>query len=416
LSGTPHLLLLAYYYPPSTAIGAVRTDNMARQLALRGWRVTVVTPEAQVWRVPQPTFRHLVPGLSVTETSHHLRLLSPVYLRTPDTTLTRFAGGLLRRTAAAIDVEPEIGWMRGATTAARNVLKTGVDVVLASGSPFGSFDVAATTAREAGVPYVLDYRDLWSGNPCRRAISGRQKRREAGLVSGAAAVFVVSDSLGQALRAMFGADRIEVVTNGFDPEEMKAVRPRVYDHPAIVYAGTFYPPRDAEPIMRALAVLRARNGIASWRFHYFGPDEAHVRDAAQRCAVQDLVLFHGNVPRSQALEAIAGARLSVVMTTAASVASLEEQGIVTGKIFEAIGCSVPVLAVAPAGTDIERVVARAGAGVAISAADTEDLADALHAVVSGNRPHFQGRDGFAWPLIGERVDEVLRSVIRRSAA
>jgi hypothetical protein len=51
----------------------------------------------------------------------------------------------------------------------------------------------------------------------------------------------------------------------------------------------------------------------------------------------DRVIIHGNVSRKEALTATRGAGAAVVITSVAKRASLEENGIMTGKIYEALG-------------------------------------------------------------------------------
>ena len=55
-SVSPRLLLLAFAFPPSRAIGAVRGGNLAKQLARLGWRVTVATIDPGLLEDPDPAF------------------------------------------------------------------------------------------------------------------------------------------------------------------------------------------------------------------------------------------------------------------------------------------------------------------------------------------------------------------------
>jgi hypothetical protein len=52
-------------------------------------------------------------------------------------------------------------------------------------------------------------------------------------------------------------------------------------------------------------------------------------------------------------------------------ASPAEAGIITGKIFEALGLGVPILVIAPHGSDVEAVVDNAGCGSVFSGSETE---------------------------------------------
>ena len=88
-----------------------------------------------------------------------------------------------------------------------------------------------------------------------------------------------------------------------------------------------------------------------WYFHYYGAQENHVREQADRFGLTDRIVLHGRVPRREALSAVKGANLAVVITSVYEQSPLEDKGIVPGKIFEAIGLGTPVLLIAPNGSD-----------------------------------------------------------------
>jgi glycosyltransferase involved in cell wall biosynthesis len=148
-----------------------------------------------------------------------------------------------------------------------------VDVILATGSPFASFRLAKRLSDRLGCPYVLDYRDPWSGNP-HVVKAGRKStiKEEARLLKDAAAVTIVSRSWALALDRRFNlGKKLHVVANGFDPEELADVEPYDFGHFAIVYAGGFYPPkRVISPVMAALRLVKETLVSTEWYFHYYG--------------------------------------------------------------------------------------------------------------------------------------------------
>src|SRR5262249_10878458 len=153
-------------------------------------------------------------------------------------------------------------------------------------------------------------------------------RKEAMLLAGSAATTIVSRSCASAMAQRFDLGlKLHVITNGYDPEELTAVEPYNFNHFAIVCTGNFYPPkRVITPIMAVLKRLKEsridRNG--DWYFHYYGGWEAHVRKEADRYGVIDQVLLHGIVNRTQALSAVRGAAVAVVITSIFDEASLED--------------------------------------------------------------------------------------------
>src|SRR4030095_10196906 len=118
-------------------------------------------------------------------------------------------------------------------------------------------------------------------------------RKEAMLLAGSAATTIVSRSCASALAQRFDlGPKTHVITNGYDPEELADVEPYNFGHFAIVYTGSFYPPKLViTPSMAALKRLKETTNTynAEWYFHYYGDGdgEAHVREEANRFGLMD---------------------------------------------------------------------------------------------------------------------------------
>lgn len=423
----PRFLFLAYFFPPARTVASVRAHNMARWLARSGWDTIVITPRASVWRRTDGTAeldRVLeTEGIRCVRTPHAWRFLTPrdaVPAYEKAGWLGRRVGGRLasraRRLAQRLEVPQEIGWVREAERAGARFASGEIDLVLATGSPFAAFGAARRLSLRLHCPYVLDYRDLWSGNPyVERRPSGRALEQERRLLAGCAAAIAVSPGLAEALRDRFGAgSKVHVLTNGYDAEELATVRPRDFGHFALVYTGRFYPPKSvATPILQALSRLAShpRAGGLPWAFHYFGRHGGHVRGEARRLGVEGRVVVHGEVGRGEALSAVRGAGMAVVVTSVARDGSREERGVVTGKVFEAIGLRRPILAIAPAGSDLESVLSTAGLGRRFSAEQVDRIAEYLAEAIAGRVLAPREPEAFDWARLAPRLDRLLRSVL-----
>jgi glycosyltransferase involved in cell wall biosynthesis len=167
------------------------------------------------------------------------------------------------------------------------------------------------------------------------------------------------------------------------------------------------------PVMAALARLRAtaKGPLPTWRFHYYGYDEKHVREAAESYRLGDHIVLHGHVPRSESLAATKGAAVSVVVTSVTDAATLPERGIITGKIFESLGLGTPVLMVSPPRCDVEEVLETTGGGRIFRGADSDGMAGYLADVMQGKTPRGSQPEQFAWPNLAKKMDEVLRQAI-----
>ncbi len=416
----PKLLFLAYAFPPSPAIGAVRAWSMAKYLGRLGWDITVVTPRpvagfsAEVLsRVDedcrQEGIARLFAGRQVWVNAN------ATLLGQPGTWLRQLPTRVLGRLWRALGIGWDEVWA-GASNRVLARLKLGsVDLVLATGSPFSSFVVARRVARKLGVPYVLDYRDPWTLNTLRsRPWPTPVRRLERAILRDAALTLMVSPSQAAAQAQAFGMVKPPlVITNGYDPEQLAGVTARPFDHFALVYAGEFYTgQREIDPVL--LALKRVREMMPGTRLpirlHYYGGAAQQVRVKSQQYGVKDLVACHGRVSRIEALAAIKGSDITVVIAGIADTANQIERGIVTGKLFEPLGLGVRILLIAPEANDAASMVEVSGAGKSFRASDTDAMADWL--VECASLRGYQGYSPpvkYAWMALAKRLDDWLNA-------
>ena len=411
----PKLLFLAYYFPPSETIASVRTWNIAKYLSQLGWDVTVVTPDPHFWRLGDSSNIEKV-NLELNKerikritTGHGWQFLSPIHLNVGNTGLKWLYGGVSRRIAAKLRISAEIGWLKEAKRACSTLVKEDVDIILASGGPFCTFRLAKWLSNKLNRPYVLDYRDLWTGGLHRKTKSPKTLNEEQELLQSSAAATIVSHSWALDLERRFGLNKkIHVISNGFDPEEMSQVKPTQFPHFAIVYTGIFYPPkRVITPLMEALKQLKKirDEGRGKWRFHYYGDWGEHVRNEAERFGVMENVELHGKVPRGVALSAVAGAGVSVVITSLADQVTLADQGMITGKIFEALGLGTPILLICPLGSDAALDNCK---GIrAFQKNNVGDMTTYLNELIEGQGERMKGRDQYSWVTLSRQLNDIL---------
>jgi glycosyltransferase involved in cell wall biosynthesis len=407
------LLFLACYFPPAAQISCVRSWNIAKYLARLDWAVTVVTPEQSVWRRIEDvkTFeRDLeVEGIERILTPHNWRCLSPEKLLYWDTAAGKIAGGICRKAARRFGFAREIGWIKPAMRSCRHLTDRDVDVILATGPPFLSFRLARQLSNKIGRPFVLDYRDPWYDGPY-ESLPAR-KGEEGRLLEECVAASIVSPSWASNLNSRFNLEsKLHVISNGFDPEELQSAKSCRFDHFAIVYTGSFNPPkRIITPLMAALQMLERRQKH-DWRLHYYGEYNSHVAQQASEWNLSNRIQLHGRVSRAEALSAVRGAGLSVVITSVSDAPSMADDGMITGKIFEAIGLGTPLLAIAPKTSDIRVVVETAGRGACLPASDISGIADFIECAILGQVPPPGKAEQYGWPSIAVELDRMLRSV------
>lgn len=425
----PKLLFLARPFPPLRAVGCVRTWNIAKYLSRLGWQVTVVTPRPEVWRnvedveIWEKAFMR--EGIRRILTDHYSRWMLSGSMNGWESLVGKIGGGILRKIHRSLKEDYGNGWIKPVEEACSTLSKGDFDVILATGSPFSSFQIAKGLSEKLGCPYVLDYRDPWTFNPHRVSPASKSIiQKENQFLEKAAKVTIVSNSWKRNLQEQYRlGNKVFTISNGYDPEELSKVRPIRFEHFSISYTGTFYPPkRVITPLMATLKRLKEKTkdgNFQKWYFHYYGPENEHVTKEAEKYKVLDRVVLHGKVPKNDALAALKGSDIAIVITSLASNPSLADKGMVTAKIFEAIGLQTPVLLISPPLSDARRIIEKTNGGKCFSEKQVEEMSQfILSMLLSGphnNAPATVGKgDEFSWPSLAMRMNHVLLKAINNS--
>jgi glycosyltransferase involved in cell wall biosynthesis len=254
----PHLLYVAWGYPPCRGGGVYRALATANAFARDGWAVTVLTVRREVFEsytgVDESLEAHIDPSIVVDRI--------PYTLAAHETDLTTYswtranlpgvwAMAHRRRETFRFPEHNYGSWRTGLEQAAERIHRERpVDLVVATANPHVSFAAARRLNRLAGVPYVMDYRDAWlldvfTGERL-HSTSSRAARWEAALVAKATEVWFVNEPIRAWHRELYPeqADRMHVVANGYDADLApdRALDPPDPDRPLTFgYIGTVSP-------------------------------------------------------------------------------------------------------------------------------------------------------------------------------
>ncbi len=189
--------MIAYFFPPLGGIASLRALRFARGLPESGWEALVVAPRSGDY--------HYDPTLSYPE-DKVVRTLSLEISRTGRGALRKIAGKGIPEQASVLArarqfvrrwiylPDPQVGWYPFALAAARGVVRQQrVDAIFSSSYPITAHLVARRLHRDTGLPWVADFRDLWTDWVWRGELRGRlDSRLEHALLAEATAIVTVS--------------------------------------------------------------------------------------------------------------------------------------------------------------------------------------------------------------------------------
>jgi glycosyltransferase involved in cell wall biosynthesis len=371
MSERRHLLVVSFFYPPSPAVGALRVAKIAQYLPESGWIPTVLTARGDA-DGPAPREGRV----------HATRFLSPWNVMAGQRRTAAAAASLRERAARRGPIgasayralrhllpmssvrmpDATLGWVPFAVAEGRRLLGSGdFDAIFSSSGPPSSHIVAARLQRRSGLPWIADYRDLWSDNHWDVRIGAfryLEQRLERRVLRGAALLTTVAPTWAERLRALHERD-VEVVYNGFDPADYPA-EPQPHSEFVLTYVGTLIQPgQNPEPLFEALALLSSRSTLdldrSGFQVRFLGTAPGAVAELAERHAVAHLVRHLPAVPHRECLAEQAAATALLFLGW-----SDPEHGVITAKLFEYLGAGRPILAVGPPGGDASRILQECG--------------------------------------------------------
>lgn len=360
------VILVSGYYPPDTSMGAARAGAVVDYLRRHGHSVRVIT-RAEPWiddvdesgiviRTPWirlPSFRIVRSSRPARKSLGPPKSVASIHRRS-------LLWGRISALAHNILAVPDThgGWIPFAYRAGRRQIGAQpADIILASGPGFSAHVTAALLAARFGIPWVADYRDLWTNgtyyhyNSARRALDASIERRTirtAALVTAVSSVFV--DEL---VRDFGVAARL--VRNGFDPVGLPPVSRRAPLSPArvnVLYVGnSFYGgKRSPQLLFRAARELGVRDD--DLRFHFLGTDAGLVMPIARAEGVDRLVQCYS--PASRLDSIVMQGRADALMLLLWN--NVGESGILPGKLFEYAGVRRPIILVGYGQGEAARIV------------------------------------------------------------
>ena len=359
-----NILIITTYYPPDTAIAAVRPYMLAKYLTQRGHQVTVLR-SGEFYNSASDFFDMSIP----------VRVIS--YLGS-DSPAERYARGE-QKEFPIIEHDSRIGFLpeviRKPISAAYNAcmspirfrqeqqyiaekvqkMKAALDLLADE-----HFDVVFSTfgqqeniaggqyaAKLFGCKLIQDFRDAVATRVSYRGYQLRYlKRIQKDAIAQADGITAVSEGLRQELMCDAKKPcRNMTLYNGFEPiAQTDADDCCEEDVLSFCYTGILYGAlRDFTPLIRALRRLADEGRINPDRIklHYAGTDFSLLQEIAQKFKMESVLVNHGYVGRAEASRIQRMSDIFLVL----SWNQKESQGILTGKFYEGIRAKKPILSI-----------------------------------------------------------------------
>ncbi len=396
--------MIALAFPPSAAAAAIPAAQLATYLPEHGWHPTFLTIRETHLLAPHAAGQgHPLPwdriGVRRTRICYPRETLFRALRRrqqapaqqTPPAPAPRAPArprrGLRPWVESALALPDEqCGWLPFALAAGLSLARgQRIDCLYSIGPPMTGHVVGLGLHRLLGCPWVADFHDPWLSNPWHQRRPwpwhGVEERLARAVLAAADHLLTKTPEMVDLMTAASGrpARDFTVAPCAYEAAEIAAAAPAARRDPkklVLIHAGRFYGPRAPDPLLEALAQVAQDPALAArLELRLLGPRDPRVEAAAQRLGIGPLVHQLGLVSHRETLRHLLESDLAVVVQPATTVQ-------VPSKLYEYLGCGVPVLALTEEGATA-RVVRAARAGHVAPPQEVAQIARALQSLMTG---------------------------------
>ncbi|WP_324718906.1 glycosyltransferase [Salinimicrobium sp. HB62] len=238
-----------------------------------------------------------------------------------------------------------------------------VDAVITTGPPHSMHLIGLHLKRKTGVKWIADFRDPWTqiGYHSKLKLLARSKKKheklEKEVLQSADTILTTSFTTREEFVGKTGRP-VEVITNGYDVEQVEKLP--MDEKFSLAHIGSLLSGRNPENLWKALAELVAENEnfAADFQLKLIGAVGEPVLESIQKWDLKEFLQIKNYVSHSEALQLQRSSQLLLLI----EIDSEETKGIIPGKLFEYMVSERPVLAVGPAGADIEKILRETNTG------------------------------------------------------
>ncbi len=378
------VLIITYYWPPGAGAGVFRWLKFAKYLRDFGWEPIIYTPEN-----PESPDTDLSLEYDIPEDVRVLkrRIWEPytLYKRlSGKKNDTKIQAGFLNEEAPPGMVDKLSAWLRGnlfipdarkfwispsIRFLAKWLQKNHVDAIVSTGPPHSMHMIALRLKNIFNMPWMADFRDPWTQIDFYDKLmltawaDKKHKRLEKQVLKHADAIVTVSKSWALGLEKLANRN-IHVITNGYDPDDLKNLPQYVHGDFSITHLGAMNADRNPLVFWKALSALLKELPLLpnKLKIALIGKTDFSVRQSLKKYELLQYTTF---IPYLEHEEALARAALSAILLLPLNN-TLNVKGIAPGKLYEYLALRRPIFCTGPANGDAAQIIRETQSGVCIN--------------------------------------------------
>ncbi len=383
------LLIVTYYWIPSGGAGVQRWVKFVKYLREFGWEPIVYAPENPEYPSEDFSFEKDIPD-DVEILKRPIWEPYDIYRKLTGKKGEKINAGFISENRKLgwkdklsiwirgnfLIPDPRRFWVKPSVKFLTNYLKENpVDAVITTGPPHSMHLIGlGLKKRFPDIPWVADFRDPWTNIDFYADLNlifladKIHHKLERKVIQTADCVLVVSSDMSREYQVL-NPKRIEIVTNGYDTDDVEITTIEPDKKFSLSHIGTLNAARNPKTLWKALGELSIANVEFSQdlQINLIGKTDFSVIEDVENHGLTANLNKIDYVSHSEAVSLQKSSQVLLLLINN----SANAKGILTGKFFEYLAAQRPILAIGPTDGDVAKVLQETNAGVIV---DFEDEA------------------------------------------
>ena len=389
------VLIITYYWPPSGGAGVQRWVKFVKYLPALGIEPYVLTVHPDFATYPQtdPTLEKDIPNSVKVFYAKSFELYSLYkkissnkevpYGGFANTKKVDFKEKILRFIRGNFVIpDPRKGWNKYAFAKATELIQGNqIDTIITTSPPHSTQLIGLKLKKKLNIKWVADLRDPWTDIYYFKqmyptfAASLVHKKLERKVLAGADKIITVSNELKKLFSEKVNniSGKIQVIPNGFDTDDFHHGEKKTFRNEFIIsYVGTLSLEYNLKGFIQAISDL-PEEIRSNTRIRFIGKMPVELMEQFSRAGIINNLELTGYIAHNQAIEYMFSSDLLLLIIPDVK----NNEGILTGKLFEYLATRNPILFIGPENGDAAKIINETGSGYACYYSDSKKMADAI---------------------------------------
>jgi glycosyltransferase involved in cell wall biosynthesis len=385
------VLVIAYYFPPMGMGGVQRVAKFVKYLPQSGWEPVVLTVKdveylthdfSLMEDIPEEVKIHRSGSLDPLRVLFLIKKLFKAKNKKGEKRLEFFSERKSKLLSWFLFPDNKIGWLPWALAKGAFLCKKEkIDLIFSTSPPPTAHLIGFFLKLLTNLPWTTDFRDPWVGYQFEyhpTSLHSWLKNKVQRMILTYADA-VITDNRKKA-EYMIGVTnkihRLEILPQGFDPEDFSTFPQKKFDYFKIAYLGTFSPDCDPGPFFAALSQLIQENLIPRDKVKFIhiglclGLD---FEGLIKKYELSGVIERKSYLIHKEALKSLGEADIFLLVISS----SKDRELISSGKIFEYMAAKRPILALVPLTGATAQIVKKFNAGKVVSPDNIQEIKEVL---------------------------------------